>query len=93
MGHKPFDELQCAHFHSRRKESVRFDPRNAVSLCIADHQYFDTTAEGKRAFEKMMIQRLGQREFDLLQLAAETPQKKDDVMMKLYVRELLKGLE
>lgn len=30
--------LHCSHYHSRRKQSVRFDPMNAFAHCFACHQ-------------------------------------------------------
>jgi 5-methylcytosine-specific restriction endonuclease McrA len=32
--------LQCAHIFSRRHQSTRHDPDNAIALCFTDHQYF-----------------------------------------------------
>lgn len=40
-----------------------------------------------------MIEHLGEKEFDLLQMKAETPSKSDDFLMKIIVQEKIKGLE
>lgn len=70
----------CSHFHSRAKRSVRFDLMNAVGLCFKCHEHFTAedkfcggpmnTKEHRALFEK----RLGQKEFDLLAVRANTPQ-------------------
>lgn len=32
--------LQCAHIKGRRNERLRFDPNNAITLCIRHHLYW-----------------------------------------------------
>lgn len=90
-GGQPWKELHCAHYHGRRKESVRFDPSNAVGLCPSDHLWVDSTAEGQRYFDDFMEKRLG-REFNLLLLRANTPGKKDDEMMRIVLKQMLRDL-
>lgn len=85
-------ELHCAHYHGRRKESVRFDPSNALGLCPKCHLWVDSTAEGKMYFDIFMRGRLGDREFDLLLYRANTTQKKDDELTKIYLKKLLSEL-
>lgn len=92
FGHKTYEELQCCHFHSRRKESTRFDPECCVAMCVACHQYADTNVNGRHEFERTMLERLGQQRFDLLQMRSETLKKRDDAMDILYCKELLKEL-
>lgn len=91
--HWNFEELQCCHFHSRGKESVRFDEQNCDSGCGKCHHWIDQTEEGKRWFKEFKLRQLGQRDLDLLTLRSNTPSKRDDVMTVLYVKELLKELE
>lgn len=93
LGLETYKELQCAHFHSRRKESVRFDPSNAVALCGKCHHFVDQTEEGKKYFKVFMKERLGERTYDILELCSNTPQKKDDVLTLLYLKGLVKELE
>lgn len=85
------NKLECAHYHGRRKESVRFDSENCHALCKSCHK---KTHKDKDLFTSFVKSKLGKR-FDLLTLRANTPQKKDEVMNKLYIKQLLKevGLE
>ena len=91
--HKEWKELHCAHYHGRRKESVRFDPDNALALCPADHLWVDSTVEGKNYFDAFMEKRLGTSRYAMLELRANTPGKKDDEMTKLYLKSMLTSLQ
>lgn len=82
--------LQAAHYHSRKKESVRFDPKNVSAICISCHRYFHQHPTEHTAWMKEL---LGEREYDLLTIRANTPQKRDDAITKLYVKQLLSELE
>ena len=92
LGHKEYAELQCCHFHSRRKESVRFDPENCVALCAACHSYVDTTEAGMKAFRDFMLRRLGETGLSMLDMRAETLKKRDDFLDVEYCKLLLKEL-
>lgn len=48
--------LQCAHVFSRRYMNVRFDPRNAVTLCAGCHKYF---THNPIEWEDFMVERMG----------------------------------
>ena len=89
-GNVPFEKLTCSHFHGRRKESVRFDEANCRSSCRACHLYLD---EHKGEYKRIMIQILGEREYNLLQIRAETPKKRDDIMQKLVNKALLESIK
>jgi len=83
--------VQCAHFHSRRKQSVRFDPDNACTLCMGDHLYLDSNPMEKVEF---FHNRLGQVKFDLLNARARiTYPKPDKKMLTLYYQAEIKKLE
>lgn len=86
-------ELQCCHFHSRRKESVRYDVENCDAGCIACHHYIDHTAEGQKWFDNFKLKQLGEQRYNGLLVRANTPGKRDDVMAVLYAKELLKTLK
>lgn len=90
---RTIQELHCAHFHSRRKESVRFDPENAVALCPACHIWVDSTVEGKIYFRAFMEERLGTKGLAMLDIRAEHLKKRDDVLDMLYCKQLLSELE
>ena len=56
-------QLQCAHFHSRRKKSVRWDRSNATALCYGCHSFIDGNPLEKVEF---FMEILGKDEFDAL---------------------------
>jgi len=91
-GHQTFDELQCCHFHSRRKENVRFDPENADAGCVKCHYFIDQTAEGQRWLKEFKKKQLGERAYDLLELRSSISTKKDDVSTITYVKGLIASL-
>jgi 5-methylcytosine-specific restriction endonuclease McrA len=65
-------KLQTAHFHSRRKRSVRYDPFNVAVLCFTCHQYLDSEPLEKVEFFR---KRMTSKEFDDLNKRANTPKK------------------
>jgi hypothetical protein len=83
--------VQCAHFHSRRKIFVRWDEDNAVTLCMGDHLYLDGNPLEKVAFFQ---NRLGQVKFDLLNSRARiTFPRPDKKMLTLYYQQQIKKLD
>lgn len=84
--------LECVHFYSRRSESVRFDPENSDAGCTKCHNWFHTTPEGQAWHKEWKKNQLGERAYDLLTLRKNTPGKKDDKMILLYIRELFKDI-
>ena len=83
--------VQCAHFHSRRKQQVRFDPDNACTLCMGDHLYLDSNPLEKVEFFQ---NRLGQVKFDLLNSRARiTFPRPDKKMLTIYYQQQIKKLE
>jgi len=94
----PTNEIQCAHFHSRSKKSVRFDIENAISLCRKCHLYFDGySAWGqvshKKEFEEFMLKRLGQQKLDMLLYRAQKPQKIDEEFACIWLKALIKEIK
>ncbi len=87
---KPFDAgsqgLHNSHFWGRARESTRFDPLNCVAHCHGCHSFF--TANPALHYE-WKLKRIGQRDFDLLAIRAETRQKKDRTLAALYWKERL----
>lgn len=81
--------LHCSHFHGRRKESVRFDEKNTDAICWGCHAYFH--ANPKEHYDWKLNQ-LGQKEFDLLTLRANTPKKPDDKLVIMICKQLLKEI-
>lgn len=80
--------LQTAHFHSRRKRSVRYDTDNLCLLCFGCHIYLDGNPLEKIEFFKS---RLGEQAFDLLNCRARiTYPKPDKKAIELYLRAKIK---
>lgn len=82
--------LHCSHFFGRSKESTRFDEENADALCYGCHQVWGSN--DREAYRAFKIKQLGQKGFDLLTIRANSYQKKDRKMARLYWRERLKQL-
>lgn len=70
----PTSGLHCSHFWGRRMKSVRFDTENCVALCHGCHVYFTGNPYLHTEFMKS---RLGEKQFDLLMLRANSPQRPD----------------
>jgi len=83
-------QLQCSHYHKRRKQSTRYDEDNCVGLCYGCHQHFE---EERDEYKAWMINLLGEREFDLLSARMRIIGKPDTEGLKLYYKERIKGLE
>ena len=83
--------LQTAHFHSRRKRSVRYDPDNLCLLCFGCHSYLDGNPLEKIEFFK---QRLGELAFYLLNARARfTFPKPDKEAIRLYLKTRIEELK
>ena len=81
--------LQCVHYHSRRKRSVRFDDANAIAACLGCHQFFHENPDEFKAF---MRQRLGAG-LDLLDSRARIMfPRPDEAAIKLYLQQEIKKL-
>lgn len=82
--------LHAAHFHARRKESVRFDLENVDALCAGCHRYFTNHYTEHKAWK---LQQLGEKKYDLLMLRANTRGDKNRKLEAVYWRQELKKLE
>ena len=82
--------LQTAHFHSRRKRSVRYDEDNLCLLCFGCHSYLDGNPLEKIEFFKA---RLGEQAFDLLNARACRPAKDlDKSAIAIYLKMKIEAL-
>ena len=81
------DGLQASHFHTRRKESVRFDEENVDVLCAGCHKYFTDEREHYREWKRV---KLGIRGYDILEIRANTVGKKDRKLQRMIWKKLLK---
>lgn len=82
--------LDCSHYHSRRKESTRFEPRNCDAVCTGCHMYFHQNPLEHMEWKK---RQLGEKDFQSLLIQANQYQKKDDQAVILVYKALLKELE
>ncbi len=78
-----------SHFWSRGRESTRYDPQNCMALCRYCHQYF---GGNPGEYTQVMLERLGQAEYDRLMIRANATVKKDRKKSLLEIKELLKQL-
>lgn len=82
-----YAKLHNAHFHSRRKHSVRWDVDNTAPLCYGCHSYVDGNPLKKIEF---FLEILGQDRFNKLNERAENLTKVDrDKLTMIYK----KGIE
>jgi len=81
--------IHAAHFHARRKESVRFDEENVDVLCANCHRYFTNHYTEHKEWK---IEQLGQDKYDLLALRANTKGDKSlrPFLAKYYRQQLKK---
>ena len=95
-GHKPtrdWKELDCAHRHSRRKLTVRWDERNAAGLCGGCHMYLDSHPEEQIEFFRNL---LGEEEYEGLYIRANMTTKQslmDYNLIEIYLKQKIKELE
>jgi len=62
-------KMECSHFHSRRKRSVRYDLGNCACLCFSCHTYLGGNPYVHTEWFK---KRLGSKRFEQLNIRAET---------------------
>src|SRR4030042_1340747 len=82
--------LQCSHYHSRRKRSVRWDEDNACLLCFGCHIYFHGEPLKATEFWK---KRLGKKIFEIVNIRAENVHKMDLAAVGLYLKAKLKEID
>lgn len=77
--------LHCSHFWGRARESTRFDPINCSAHCHGCHSFLTANPEEHRAWK---LKQIGQREYDLLMVRANTSQKKDRKLAAIVAKKL-----
>ena len=87
--HFGINRLANAHFHSRRKHSVRWDIKNTAPLCYGCHSYVDGNPLKKIEF---FLEILGESEFKKLNERAESLLKVDKDALKEYFKDKLQNL-
>ena len=91
--YKGYKNLDCAHFHSRSKRSVRWDIENVAPLCCGCHSFLDGNPLEKIEF---FLEILGQEKFNALNDRANKIKKytqSDIKELELYFKEQTKQLE
>ena len=90
---RSWKELDCAHYHSRRKYSVRWHELNASGLCGGCHFYLDSHPQEKIDFFRELLD----GDFGKLNLEAEilssystSDYKLIEIYLKQKIKELLK---
>ena len=83
-------KLHNAHFHSRRKHSVRWDIDNTAPLCYGCHSYVDGNPLAKVSF---FLELLGKERFDKLNERAESLKKVDKEAIEAFLHEKMKEVE
>lgn len=82
---KPFDHFDAGHYYSRTKYSVRWDESNVNAECSFCNRFCADHLIGYRA---NLIEKIGQRNFDILQFRANQTSKISNFeleqMIKLY---------
>lgn len=84
--------LTCSHFIKRRYESVRYDPDNCDAACRSCHRWVEDTAEGAQWLDDFKRRQLGEQRYNLLFFRKQQVTKRDDAMMALYAKQLLKDV-
>lgn len=74
--------LQNSHYWGRVNESTRFDPDNCMALCAYCHNRLGH-GDGRDDYRRIMIQRLGEKRFQLLEIKKNTYKKKDRYLESL----------
>lgn len=81
-------QLEASHYYSRRMESVRFDSRNVHALCSSCHKRMGGyTNKEDGEYDLWMKELLGTKGYQLLKLEAHLPHKKDDLLVRLWIKQ------
>ena len=86
-------ELECSHFHSRRKWITRLDEENCVALCATCHRFL---GEHPNIHSDFFRKRLGSERFEQLNIRAQQVKKRlkwEYEELKAKYREKIKYLE
>lgn len=84
--------LHVSHYWGRGRENVRHDIENVCLLCFGCHLIWGH-GDQRGEYMKYMIDRLGQKAYDLLQVRAYCYKRRDDAMDLIIIKELLKQVD
>ena len=82
--------LHASHFHSRRKQSTRYDKANCAAHCFSCHQYL---GENPIEFQRWILAYLGPREYELLNGRASQTLKRSKKDKEALYQDLKAELE
>ncbi len=85
----PTQALHNSHFHTRAKETVRFDVDNCIALCYGCHRYLDGH---KNEYEDFKIKQLGRIKYDSLMIRANQIGKLDDKLQNIRLKKMLENI-
>jgi len=84
--------LGVSHYWGRWHENTRFDDDNCVPICtLPCHRLWG--GEERPEYKEFMVNRLGQKGYDLLELRKHIRKKRDDKADLIILKEMLKELE
>lgn len=66
---KKFEDVDCGHFHSRRHMATRYDEDNCHAECKFCNRF---SADHLIAYQRNLIQKIGQQRFDVLNIKAHS---------------------
>lgn len=87
---KPFDELDCGHFHSRIHRNTRYDEDNTHAECRYCNRM---SADHLIKYQENLIKKIGQKRFDLLRVKASMSCKRTAFELELLIKEYEKKVK
>lgn len=85
------NQLESSHYFSRRHEGVRFDDRNVHALCSGCHKRMGGyTNKEDGEYDLWIKELLGEKGYILLKLNAHLPHKKDDALVRMWIKHEMK---
>ena len=82
--------LEVSHFFGRRSESTRHSEENCDILCHYHHRKFH---ESPSSYVEWKKQKLGDKRYKQLEIAANSYKKKDEKMAVIIIKQLIKDYE
>lgn len=87
---KPFEQLDCGHFHSRIHRNTRYDEDNCNIEC---HYCNRMSADHLIKYQENLIKKIGQQRFDLLKVKASMTCKRSAFELELLIKEYEKKVK
>lgn len=87
---KPYDQLDCGHFHSRIHRNTRYDEDNCHIEC---HYCNRMSADHLIKYQENLIAKIGQQRFDMLKVKASMTCKRSAFELELMIDEYNKKIK